>query len=33
MQLLKNEWVVGILASFGVLLAVKHIGFLKNIFE
>lgn len=32
MNLLKNEWVVAGLASLGVMLLVKHVSFLHNIF-
>lgn len=33
MALLKNEWVVAIVASLGTMLLVKHVSFLGNIFR
>jgi hypothetical protein len=33
MALLKNEWVVGVLASLATMLVVKHVAFLSNIFK
>lgn len=32
MNILKNEWVVAVIASLGTMLVVKHVGFLRNIF-
>jgi hypothetical protein len=31
-KIFENEWVVGIVASLGTMLVVKHVAFLRNIF-